>query len=62
MNDLIVIDEVTQLKESEESKRNTKIKLLENHLMLLGFSGMAYTERWNEVAEELNELKGGEPQ
>ena len=38
-------------------KSTQQISQLQNKLMLLGFSGMAYTEYWNEVAKELNELK-----
>jgi len=37
---------------------NTK-EQLENQLMLLGMSGLAYSDIWNEVAKKLNKLKGG---
>lgn len=29
----------------------------ENKLILLGLSGMAYTDEWNKTAKELNDLK-----
>jgi hypothetical protein len=32
---------------------------LQSELMLLGFSGLAYTPHWNEVAKELKEEKNG---
>jgi len=34
-----------------------QIRQNENKLMLLGFSGMAYIDYWNEVAKENNKLK-----
>jgi predicted AlkP superfamily phosphohydrolase/phosphomutase len=35
-----------------------RIKYLENRLISMGLSGMAYTSYWNELAKELNDLKG----
>ena len=40
--------------------KEEEIKQLENQLMTIGFSGMAYSEVWNEKSKRLNELKGEE--
>lgn len=37
--------------------RQERISVLQSKLMLLGFSGMAYTTEWNIIAKKLNKLK-----
>lgn len=39
------------------SNNEEEIKKLQNKLMLMGFSGMTYSEEWNKIAKELNNLK-----
>jgi len=37
--------------------KEEKIARLETKLMTMGLCGMAYSNYWNEIAKELNELK-----
>ena len=50
------ICEVKYPSEKNETRKE-KISRLENRLISLGYSGMAYSEYWDEVAKELNKLK-----